>query len=251
MAIRQIPHLQTETKLLPAERNTVSQNVGSGDSIVCMARQSRLSGAVLSQSLIVATARKVLLVDSALLRNPKISSIPYDQIDKIELENGTFSASLLITVRRSEHIHGPTMKDRIYKEAISGLAKKDAYMLFTHIKSTIDSLADHSAKWTKPHQHVKVHAATAAEAVVQARQEAAKAPAAAAEKPTAVPAATVTINAPTAREIVAANAAAAPKQVMHAPAKAESKADAALLMSRRHEQADEETKDNGEVYAKK
>ena len=115
--------------LLDKEIGTVVANIGKDDRILHIAWQKRLSGTLISQSVVVLTAKKVIIVNR-LLRHIKsdIVFIPRREIASVRISHGLSSSSVFIRTRGSSEALG-----HVPKGEIKGLESEDANIVFSSL----------------------------------------------------------------------------------------------------------------------
>jgi hypothetical protein len=115
--------------LLDKEIGTVVANIGKDDRILHIAGQKRLSGTLVSQSVVVLTAKKVIIVNR-LLRHIKsdIVFIPRREIASVRISHGLSSSSVFIRTRGSSEALG-----HVPKGEIKGLESEDANIVFSSL----------------------------------------------------------------------------------------------------------------------
>ena len=128
------PRLDLDTYLFDKESRTVTANIGHDDAIVHVARQKRLSGAFVSPSVIVLTAKKVIIVNR-LIGGAKsdISFISHQDIASLRIAHGVMFSSVYVRIRGSVGELGKIFKGETEEGEINGLAREDADYIFARL----------------------------------------------------------------------------------------------------------------------
>ena len=124
--------------LLEKESGLILDGIANGDSIVHISRQKKISGTVISPSVIITTMENIIIINRwAGGVKSDITYIPYSNIASIRISNGVLLSSLFIRVKGSasgaETIRGKA------EGMIRGLKRAEAERIFKHVNSIIHS----------------------------------------------------------------------------------------------------------------
>ncbi len=123
--------LNLEMYLYQRESKTVSENLGQNDQVVHMARQRRLSGAVISPAVVVLTSKNIIIVNRLLggVRSD-ITFISHQDISSLRIAHGIIFSSVFVRIRGAVGEVGRVFKGKTEEGEINGLRREDAEEIF-------------------------------------------------------------------------------------------------------------------------
>lgn len=138
-------YTEVEDYLLEKESGLILDGITEGDSIVHISRQKKISGTVISPSVIITTLKNIIIINRwAGGVKSDITYIPYSNIASVRISNGVLLSSLFIRVKGSasgaETIRGRT------EGMIRGLKRAEAERIFKHVNSIIHRMHDESGE---------------------------------------------------------------------------------------------------------
>ena len=123
--------LDLEMYLYRKENKTVTGSLGQNDQIVHVARQRRLSGAVISPAVVVLTSKSVIIVNRLLggIRSD-ITFISHQDIASLRIAHGVIFSSVFVRIRGAAGGLGKVFKGETEEGEVNGLCREDADMIF-------------------------------------------------------------------------------------------------------------------------
>jgi hypothetical protein len=126
--------LDLSAYLLEKESKTISENIGHDDQVVHVAKQRRLSGAVISPALVVLTSKKIVIINR-LFGGVKsdITFISHQDISSVRIAHGIIFSSVYVRIRGAVGDLGKVFKGETEEGEINGLHRGDADLIFTRL----------------------------------------------------------------------------------------------------------------------
>jgi hypothetical protein len=147
----------TDPYLFTKERHTILNSLDPEDQITHMARQRRISGDVISPSVIITTSKKLIIVNRKMAGlKSHIKFVPYEDIGGVRIAHGMLVSSIFVRMNASFKEPRPLMEVENGDAEIKALDTKDADILFTQLNNVVNGKANAASKDSHYHMHGNV-----------------------------------------------------------------------------------------------
>ncbi len=132
------PYSDLSSYLVEKESRTVS-NILGGEEVLGVARQRRISGAVISPTVVILTSKRVVIVNRFLGGvKSDISLISHHEIVGLRVAHGILFSSIYVRMRGSAGEIGKVFKSEKEEGEINGLGREEADALFKKLSVIVD-----------------------------------------------------------------------------------------------------------------
>ncbi len=140
--------------LLGKESRTILSSMDNDDQIMHVARQRRVSGAVISPSVIIVSLKRIIIVNRWVggVRS-EMSFIPYQNIVSIRVSHGAISSSLYVRVKGSSKEKAIIFGNDKEEGEINGLNRAEAEAIFMNVNKTLREYEESFSEGKQFHVH--------------------------------------------------------------------------------------------------